>query len=54
MDHEARVFARDRLRPGHRFEGPAIVDQLDATTVIHPGDRVRVDDALNLIVEVVR
>ncbi len=54
MDHEARVFARDRLRPWHRFEGPAIVDQLDATTVIHPGDRVRVDDALNLIVEVVR
>ena len=53
-DHEARVFARETLRPGHRFEGPAIVDQLDATTVIHPGDRVRVDDALNLIVEVVR
>lgn len=53
-EHEARVFARDTLRPGHRFEGPAIVDQLDATTVIHPGDRVRVDDALNLIVEVAR
>jgi len=51
---EARVYDRRDLKPGQSFEGPAIVEQLDATTVVHPGDRVSVDRALNLIVEVVR
>ena len=37
------VFDRSRLRPGVEFVGSAIVEQLDATTVVHPGDRVRVD-----------
>jgi N-methylhydantoinase A len=48
------VYHRETLRPGHAFVGPAIVEQLDATTVIHPRDNVHVDNALNLIVEVVR
>jgi N-methylhydantoinase A len=46
------VFDRAGLAPGHRFTGPAVVDQLDSTTLVHPGDRVRIDDALNLIIEV--
>ncbi len=48
------VFDRARLVPAHRFTGPAIIDQLDATTVVHPGDTVSVDAALNLIIEVAR
>jgi N-methylhydantoinase A len=31
------VFARDRLGAGTRFPGPAILTQLDATTLIPPG-----------------
>ena len=34
------------------FDGPAIVEQMDATTVVEPGDRVRSDTDGNLIVEV--
>ena len=34
------------------FSGPAIIEQLDATTVIEPGDRVAVDPLGNLIVTV--
>ena len=36
---EAPVFDRAKLGAGHRFEGPAIVTQLDATTLVPPGWR---------------
>jgi N-methylhydantoinase A len=45
------VYARDRLRAGHCFTGPAIVEQYDATTVVCPGQTVRVDLIGNLLVE---
>ncbi|NQW08359.1 MAG: hydantoinase/oxoprolinase family protein [Alphaproteobacteria bacterium] len=48
------VYDRSMLIPGQAFDGPAIVEQLDATTVIHPGDSVGVDTALNLVVEIAR
>lgn len=44
------VYERTLLRAGNRFSGPALVRQDDCTTVIHPGQAVRVDDLLNLIV----
>jgi len=46
-----RIFERDRLSPGARIEGPAIVEQFDATTVIPPGWRATVDEFLNLVLE---
>jgi N-methylhydantoinase A len=46
---ETPCYARDRLAPGMTFEGPAIIDQDDATTVLFPGFRARVDPAGNLI-----
>jgi len=48
---ETAVYRRDRLRPGHAFPGPAVVAQMDATTVIPPGWRARVDGYGNLVVE---
>jgi N-methylhydantoinase A len=44
------VYARDSLRPGHSFAGPAIIEQGDTTTVIEVGMPVRVDAYGNLIV----
>ncbi len=46
------VYVRDRLPLGAVFDGPAIVEQLDCTTVVEPGDRVEVDPIGNLIVSV--
>jgi N-methylhydantoinase A len=46
------VYRRDRLRPGNRFAGPAIVEQMDATTLVPPGATARVDAWENLILEV--
>ena len=45
------IYARDALRPGNRFAGPAIVEQMDATTLVPPGWSARVDPYLNLILE---
>ncbi len=45
------VFDRAALAAAQRIAGPAIVEQLDSTTVVHPGDRVHVDAALNLAIE---
>ena len=45
------VYDRDRLLPGHRIAGPAIVEQMDATTVILPGMAGRVEPYSNLILE---
>ena len=46
------VFARDRLRPGMTLDGPAIVEQMDTTTVVPPGVRLAVDKLANLVMEI--
>jgi N-methylhydantoinase A len=49
--HDAAVYARTDLLPGMSFEGPAIVEQDDTTTVVEPGMVTRVDAYGNLLVE---
>jgi N-methylhydantoinase A len=46
-----QIYTRDLLEPGHRISGPAIVEQLDTTTVIHPEQEAIVDDYRNLIIK---
>jgi N-methylhydantoinase A len=46
------VFRRDDLAAGFRFAGPAIVEQVDATTVVPPGAAAEVDNYLNIIIRV--
>ena len=48
----AAVFDRALLEPGMSIDGPAIVEQIDSTTVLLPGDCARVDPFRNLIVDV--
>jgi N-methylhydantoinase A len=47
-----RIFRRDALGAGNRIEGPAVIEQLDSTTVIYPGQRAQVDRFGNLVIEV--
>lgn len=49
---DTQVFNREQLLPGATFEGPAIVEQVDATTVVHPGQSVSVDGFGNLVISV--
>jgi len=48
------IYRRGDLRSGQSLTGPAIIEQLDTTTLVFPGDRVRVDAACNLLIEVPR
>jgi N-methylhydantoinase A len=45
------VFARDRLRPGNRISGPAVIEQMDSTTLLPPGWEAQVDAHENLVLE---
>lgn len=47
----ARIYERDGLDVGVSVEGPAIVEQFDATTVVNPGWTARVDGFRNLVLE---
>ncbi|HJO72447.1 MAG TPA: hydantoinase/oxoprolinase family protein [Rhodospirillales bacterium] len=38
------------LRPGHRIQGPAIVESVDTTVVVHPRQVAAVDSYLNIVV----
>jgi N-methylhydantoinase A len=42
------LYLRSDLPAGTKLEGPAIVDQLDSTTVVPPGWRADVDEWLNI------
>jgi N-methylhydantoinase A len=46
------VYERDDLPCGFSFQGPAIVEQVDATTVVPPGASAEVDKYLNIIIRV--
>ncbi|MCL4370504.1 MAG: hydantoinase/oxoprolinase family protein [Chloroflexi bacterium] len=46
------VYDRYSLLPGMEFEGPAIVEERESTTVVGPSARARIDEYLNLIMEI--
>ena len=45
-----QVYNRDLFEPGHKISGPAIVEQLDTTTVIQPEQEAAVDEYRNIII----
>jgi N-methylhydantoinase A len=48
----ARIFDRTLLAPGDVIEGPAIIEQLDSTTLVPPGIKAEVDDYLTIVMRV--
>ena len=46
------VFRRTELAAEQVIAGPAIIEQMDSTTIIHPGDRCRIDALGNLIIDI--
>ncbi|MFN8593516.1 MAG: hydantoinase/oxoprolinase family protein [Thermomicrobiales bacterium] len=47
--HDASVYDRAKLPAGARFDGPAIVEQMDSTVVVPPDWRAEVDDYGNIV-----
>jgi N-methylhydantoinase A len=50
--HDTPIYARERLPLDAVVEGPAILEQMDATTVLEPGDLARSDADGNVVIEV--
>ena len=48
---ETPVFDRDRLQTGNRVAGPAVIEQMDSTTLVLQGQTATVDAYHNLIIE---
>jgi N-methylhydantoinase A len=48
--HDGVLVDRDRLRTGHRVQGPAVILEMDSTTVVLPGHDAEVDRWGNLII----
>ena len=45
-----KIYDRSKLEPGATLEGPAIVTEFDATTVVLPGYRAEVDVNFNILI----
>jgi N-methylhydantoinase A len=50
--YDTPVYHRDDLLPGMAFDGPAIIEQKDTTTVVEPDMHLVVDAHSNLLVKV--
>jgi N-methylhydantoinase A len=48
---DAALVRRARLAPGHTIAGPAVVEEMSATTIVLPGQHARIDAAANLVIE---
>ena len=49
---KAPVYDRYGLVPGRNFEGPGVFEERESTTVVPPGAKARIDEALNLVVDI--
>jgi N-methylhydantoinase A len=47
---DAPIYRRSALAPGQDIAGPAIIEQMDSTTPLHPGTHCRVDALGNLLI----
>jgi N-methylhydantoinase A len=48
---ETALYDRGDLGLGHRLQGPAIVEQMDSTTLILPGQSAHIDTYGNIVIE---
>jgi N-methylhydantoinase A len=49
--HQAKLYEREELGAGAALDGPAVVEEPAASTVVFPGQRLRVDLLGNLVIE---
>lgn len=44
------VYDRFKLHPGQRIVGPAVIEQMDSTTLVSPGDLAEIDPIRNILI----
>lgn len=50
--HTTPIYARDQLPKGASLVGPAIIEQMDTTIVVEPGNTVESDSDSNLLIHI--
>ena len=49
---ETSVYRRERLKAGNLIDGPAVIEQYDATTIVYPGWTASVDKFGNIVLSI--
>ena len=49
-DHSAQIYDRSNLKSGNRISGPAIITEMDSTTLLLPNHAGEVDDLGNILI----
>jgi N-methylhydantoinase A len=50
---ECPIYLRSGFKPGDRLEGPAVIEEIGATILVYPGDKLQVNEFGHLVIEVV-
>jgi N-methylhydantoinase A len=49
-EHSAKLYERAKLHPGHVIQGPAVIMEMDSTTLVLPDHHATVDRIGNLLI----
>jgi N-methylhydantoinase A len=49
---ESRIYDSAEMRPGQRITGPAVLEQMDTTTPVYPGDVAEMTPDGHLIITI--
>lgn len=45
------IYTREKLKVGNRIKGPAVIEAVDTTILVNPGQEITVDEFFNLVME---
>jgi N-methylhydantoinase A len=46
------IYLRSGLKAGDRLDGPAVIEELGATILLYPGDKMQVNDFGHLVIDI--
>jgi N-methylhydantoinase A len=46
------IYLRSGFKPGDRLEGPAVIEEMGATILVYPGDKMEVNEFGHLVIDV--
>jgi N-methylhydantoinase A len=49
---ECPIYLRSGFKPGDRLDGPAVIEEVGATILVYPGDKIQVNEFGHLVIDV--
>jgi N-methylhydantoinase A len=50
--HDTDIYDRQKLTPGNKIDGPAIIESFDTTVIVLPDDAANIDAFGNIIITI--